>query len=227
MDQMAVVLKTVPGGGWAPVGVAPHTLGAQPRALCFSDRTIRYVGTVLGPNDARANPRGRATYELRITHQGVRFVQLPASPPGGLTPEELARRIRRRDYLSGRGTLLRSGWSDCCGVCPPVRTSDRRLRTGMTHAAHPPERPPRTPCAPRPATCAEIARSTEPSGTVAQRHGISAETVRKWLKRDVADCLDRSAGPIDCPGKRPRRSAYGAAARRRLRPPAQHQLSTR
>ncbi len=37
-----------------------------------------------------------------------------------------------------------------------------------------------------PATRAEIARSTEPIGTVAQRYGISAETVRKLLKASVA-----------------------------------------
>ena len=30
-----------------------------------------------------------------------------------------------------------------------------------------------------PATRTEIARSTEPSGTVAKRYGVSAETVRK------------------------------------------------
>jgi transposase-like protein len=33
-----------------------------------------------------------------------------------------------------------------------------------------------------PATRAEIARSTEPSGTIAARYGISSETVRKWHK---------------------------------------------
>ena len=53
-----------------------------------------------------------------------------------------------------------------------------------------------------PATRAEIARSIEPSGTVAQRYGISsAETVRKWRKRGVADCLDRSARPHQLPWK--------------------------
>ena len=31
-----------------------------------------------------------------------------------------------------------------------------------------------------PVVRAEIARSTEASGTVARRYGISAETVRKW-----------------------------------------------
>ena len=50
-----------------------------------------------------------------------------------------------------------------------------------------------------PATRAEIARSTEPSGTVAQRYGISAETVRKWRKRGAGDCLDRSARPHQLP----------------------------
>jgi transposase len=52
-----------------------------------------------------------------------------------------------------------------------------------------------------PATRAEIARSSEPSGIVAQRYGISAETVRKWRKRGVADCLDRSARPHQLPRK--------------------------
>jgi transposase len=52
-----------------------------------------------------------------------------------------------------------------------------------------------------PATRAEIARSTEPSGSVARRYGISAETVRKWRKRGAADCLDRSARPHQLPWK--------------------------
>ena len=52
-----------------------------------------------------------------------------------------------------------------------------------------------------PATRAGIARSTEPSGIVAQRYGVSAETVRKWRKRGVADCLDRSARPHQLPWK--------------------------
>ncbi len=52
-----------------------------------------------------------------------------------------------------------------------------------------------------PAVRAEIARSTEPSGTVARRYGISAETVRKWRKRGAADCLDHSARPHRLPWK--------------------------
>jgi len=52
-----------------------------------------------------------------------------------------------------------------------------------------------------PATRIEIARSTEPSSTVARRYGISAETVRKWRRRGVADCLDHSARPHRLPWK--------------------------
>lgn len=52
-----------------------------------------------------------------------------------------------------------------------------------------------------PAVRAEIARSTEPSGTVARRYRISAETVRKWRKRGAADCLDHSARPHRLPWK--------------------------
>ena len=49
---------------------------------------------MLGPRNSRADPRGRATYQLEITGRGVVFVQPPGNPPA-LTPEELARRIQR------------------------------------------------------------------------------------------------------------------------------------
>jgi transposase len=52
-----------------------------------------------------------------------------------------------------------------------------------------------------PTVRAEIARSTEPSGALAERYGVSAETVRKWRKRGVSDCLDRSARPHRLPWK--------------------------
>src|SRR4051794_8443920 len=45
-----------------------------------------------------------------------------------------------------------------------------------------------------PATRAEIARSEEPTGILAQRYGVSTETVRKWRQRGE-DCLDHSARP--------------------------------
>ena len=46
-----------------------------------------------------------------------------------------------------------------------------------------------------PAVRAEIARSTERSGVLAARYGISAETVRKWRDRGPKDCTDHSSRP--------------------------------
>jgi transposase-like protein len=39
-----------------------------------------------------------------------------------------------------------------------------------------------------PAVRAEIARSSAPTGLLAQRYGVSTETIRKWRKRGAADC---------------------------------------
>jgi transposase InsO family protein len=52
-----------------------------------------------------------------------------------------------------------------------------------------------------PAVRAEIARSREPSGVLARRHGVSTETVRKWRKRGPAECRDRSSRPHKLPWK--------------------------
>ena len=52
-----------------------------------------------------------------------------------------------------------------------------------------------------PAVRAEIARSSEPTGILARRFGVSAETVRKWRKRGAADCRDRSGRPHKLPWK--------------------------
>jgi transposase InsO family protein len=52
-----------------------------------------------------------------------------------------------------------------------------------------------------PAVRAEIARSTERTGLLAQRFGVSTETIRKWRKRGPEDCLDRSAKPHHLPWK--------------------------
>src|SRR5690349_8432606 len=46
-----------------------------------------------------------------------------------------------------------------------------------------------------PAVRAEIARSTEPSGELAQRYGASTETIRKWRRRGAEDCRDHSSRP--------------------------------
>src|SRR3954464_12361806 len=52
-----------------------------------------------------------------------------------------------------------------------------------------------------PAVRAEIARSTERTGLLAQRFSVSTETIRKWRKRGPGDCLDRSAKPHNLPWK--------------------------
>src|SRR3954465_2502416 len=52
-----------------------------------------------------------------------------------------------------------------------------------------------------PAVRAEIARSSEPTGGRAGRFGGSTETVRKFRKRGVADCRDRSSRPHKLPWK--------------------------
>jgi transposase InsO family protein len=52
-----------------------------------------------------------------------------------------------------------------------------------------------------PAVRAEIARSSEPSGVLAERYGISTETVRKWRRRGPEGCLDRSSRPRKLPWK--------------------------
>src|SRR3712207_3079140 len=52
-----------------------------------------------------------------------------------------------------------------------------------------------------PAVRAEIARSREPTGVLAQRFGVSTETIRKWRKRGPEDCQDRSARPHKLPWK--------------------------
>src|SRR6188472_2198962 len=46
-----------------------------------------------------------------------------------------------------------------------------------------------------PVTRAEIAGSHERTGILAERYGVSTETIRKWRKRGAADCLDHSARP--------------------------------
>jgi transposase len=53
-----------------------------------------------------------------------------------------------------------------------------------------------------PAVRAEIARSTERSGVLAERYGVSTETVREWRRRRGPEgCLDRSSRPRRLPWK--------------------------
>ena len=52
-----------------------------------------------------------------------------------------------------------------------------------------------------PAVRAEIARSEESPGVLAQRYSVSTETTRKWRKRGAEDCQDHSARPHQLPWK--------------------------
>jgi hypothetical protein len=50
-----------------------------------------------------------------------------------------------------------------------------------------------------PAVREEIASSHEPMGVLAQRYGVSTETIRTWRKRGVQDCQGRSSRPHKLP----------------------------
>jgi transposase InsO family protein/transposase-like protein len=52
-----------------------------------------------------------------------------------------------------------------------------------------------------PAVRAEIAGAKERTGVLAQRYGVSTETIRKWRQRGAEDCLDHSARPHQLPWK--------------------------
>jgi transposase InsO family protein len=52
-----------------------------------------------------------------------------------------------------------------------------------------------------PAVRSEIARSTESTGVLATRYGVSTETVRKWRRRGPTDCADHSSRPHRLPWK--------------------------
>jgi transposase-like protein len=53
-----------------------------------------------------------------------------------------------------------------------------------------------------PITRAEIARSQEPTGLLAERFGVSTETVRKWRKRSARDWLEPGEGVAARPSLR-------------------------
>lgn len=60
-------------------------------------------------------------------------------------------------------------------------------------------------------TRAEIARSTEPSGTLAKRYGVSAETIRKWRKRGTPSARTGPPARIACPGRPRTKSELSSA----------------
>src|ERR671913_2614928 len=100
--------------------------------------------------------------------------------------------------MSGCGMLLGSGTLGCGGLRLALRRARANAapeeREGLMLAIHPHART-------TPAVRAEIARSSEPTGILARRYGVSTETIRKWRQRGVADCRDRSSRPRKLPWK--------------------------
>lgn len=86
MDQMAVVMKR-DDTRWIPVGRADNTQGTSPRDVRFLPGRITYVGTMLGPNDSRANPTARKSFALLVGNGKVQFVK-------GAQGEAMSNRIR-------------------------------------------------------------------------------------------------------------------------------------
>ena len=80
-----------------------------------------------------------------------------------------------------------AGVSLACGAHP--------LAAGGRDAVH------SSPSPHHPAARSEIARSAEPTGVLAQRFGMSTETIRKWRKRGAQDCQDHSSRPHKLPWK--------------------------
>src|SRR5215207_8710570 len=126
--------------------------------------------------------------------------------------------------MSGYGTLLGPGALGNQGLYLALRRPRANPapaeRSGLMLAIHPNART-------TPAVRAEIARSGERSGVLAERYGVSTETVRKWRKcvRDEPELLARArpgvqgrlrqAGGPDLVGEpeRPARVAPGQADR--------------
>src|SRR3954454_13576939 len=67
-----------------------------------------------------------------------------------------------------------------------------------------------------PAVRAEIACSKERTGVLAQRYGVSTETIRKWRQRGVEDCFDHSARPHNLPWKATEEERAVVCALRRI-----------
>ena len=73
-----------------------------------------------------------------------------------------------------------------------------------------------------PAVRRQIARSSEPSGVLARRFGVSTETVRNWRKRGPEACQDRSG-----PAPQAALEGHAGGAGHCLRPAGGHGLSAR
>ena len=80
---------------------------------------------------------------------------------------------------------MRGGLRVCAAVLPGGLVDARHPSPGPHHSV----------------VRAEIVRSPEISGVLAQRYGVFMETVRKWRQRGPDACQDRSARPHKLPWK--------------------------
>ena len=120
---------------------------------------------------------------------------LGGSPPRSFdTSHPAGTRSLARGVVRSRN-IVGSGGAGYCQLRLPVRPSDpEQPEGGLSDAADPSECPHHT------VTRAEIARSHERTGVLAQRYGVSTETIRKWRKRGAKDYLDHSPGPVALKG---------------------------
>src|SRR3954467_15609060 len=99
--------------------------------------------------------------------------------------------------MFGGGTLLGPGALGDWGIYLALRwlaAPAASLVEDVMHSLHPQART-------TPAVRQEIARSTEPTGVLAQRFSVSTETVRKWRKRGGPHSPARSRRPQKRPWK--------------------------
>src|SRR3954470_14587415 len=140
-------------------------------------------------------------------------------PQSGATKDRLVR-VQARSVTGPRHRPPRAGAGWPCSPSPDrqgrdrpevaprprqIDPSEQMLRLASAPRIRPPRAGSRTILAPMarttPAVRAEITRSTEPTGVLAQRYGVSTETIRKWRKRGAADCQDHSSRPHKLPWK--------------------------
>jgi hypothetical protein len=132
---------------------------------------------------------------------------LPTNLPHNQPPEAM-----RRSFLAQADQSTKHTWGLSClaaEIFIGIRRVGRPRNTlGDSRASAergPGEEPPDAHDPPNarttPALRAEIARSRERSGVLAERYGVSTETIRKWRQRGPEDCRDRSRRPRRLPPK--------------------------
>lgn len=98
VSEMAVVFRADAAGTYVPIGRADNVVGADPREPRFERGAMTYTGTIVGPNDARCCPTGKARFKLLIAADGVTFVD-PRDNAKGAAASAPAARSKAAAYL--------------------------------------------------------------------------------------------------------------------------------